>query len=219
MFFKGVSLLFLGFGIFVLVQVVMPFLAFKGWEIIAFERNSLLADPNPRGARQAVLGVSQDEFLVQTKDNFPAFFSNKKTLEPYYNEFSLSVPSIHLERAKVLVNSNDFSANLAQLPGTSFPGEKGNIFITGHSSLPINLDKKLVPFFKDLASVKVGDEIYLEVLGQKYTYTVMGLKIVDPKDVSVIEPPDEMGRYLTLMTCVPPGFNTKRLIVLSRLKI
>jgi LPXTG-site transpeptidase (sortase) family protein len=40
---------------------------------------------------------------------------------------------------------------------------------------------------------------------------------VDPKDVSVINPPDGSGRYLTLMTCVPPGFNAKRLIVLAKL--
>ncbi|KKQ08614.1 MAG: Sortase (Surface protein transpeptidase) [Candidatus Daviesbacteria bacterium GW2011_GWA1_36_8] len=197
----------------------MPYLAFKSWEIIAFDNDSLLVDPNPRGVRQAVLGVSEQEFSIQSIGNFPAFVSKRTILAPEYREFFLSIPKLKLEKIKVLTNSNDFSETLAQLPGTAMPGEKGNLFITGHSSLPINLDRKLVPFFKDLPNIKSGDEIILEAGNQKFIYTVMGLKIVDPKDISVIEPPEGLGRYLTLMTCVPPGFNTKRLIVLSKIKI
>lgn len=219
MIFKGFFLLLLGLGIFVLVQVVMPYLAFKSWEIIAFDNDSLLVDPNPRGVRQAVLGVSEQEFSIQSIGNFPAFVSSRTILTPEYRDFFLSVPKLKLEKIKVLTNSNDFSETLAQLPGTAMPGEKGNLFITGHSSLPINLDRKLVPFFKDLQNIKSGDEIILEAGNQIFIYIVMGLKIVEPKDISVIEPPEELGRYLTLMTCVPPGFNTKRLIVLSKLKI
>lgn len=218
MFIKGLSLLFLGFGIFVLVQVVMPLLSFKAFELFAFDQASILVDPDPRGTKEAVLGVSLDEVAISNIGNFPAFVGTSKNILPAYKEFKLSVPKLNLKDIKVMVYSNEFDAYLGQLPGSAMPGERGNTFITGHSSLPINLQKEQIPYFKDLPEIKPGDEIVVEANGQRFTYVTMGLKIVDPKDVSVINPPDNMGRYLTLMTCVPPGFNTKRLVVLSRLK-
>ena len=33
----------------------------------------------------------------------------------------------------------------------------------------------------------------------------------------VLNPPDNKGRYITLMTCYPPGLNFKRLIVLGKM--
>src|SRR3990167_2843571 len=87
MIFKGFFLLLLGLGIFVLVQVVMPYLAFKSCEIIAFDNDSLLVDPNPRGVRQAVLGVSEQEFSIQSIGNFPIFVSKRTILAPEYRKF------------------------------------------------------------------------------------------------------------------------------------
>lgn len=216
MFIRGFSLLFLGLGIFVLMQVVSPYIAFKSWELLAFDQNSLLADPNPSNglAGSGVLGVS-----IENRGDFPAFISkNGNIKQPLYKEFKLSVPSISLENVIVAVYSNDFDNMLAQLPGTAMPGEKGNVFITGHSSLPQNIAVNRKAFFINLPNVKKGDRVFADVLGQRFTYEVLGLRIVDPKDVSVIDPPDSGGRYLSLMTCVPPGFNTKRLVVFAKLQ-
>lgn len=212
---KGLSLLFLGFGIFVLMQVISPYIAFKAFELTTLDKNSLLADPNPSNgfAGGGVLGVS-----IENISDFPAFISKSGNLsQPLYKEFKLTVPAINLENVLVSVNSNNFDNILAQLPGTALPGEKGNVFITGHSSLPQNITVDRKAFFINLPNVKKNDLIYLDVLGQRFTYQVLGLRIVDPKDISVIEPPDKRGRYLSLMTCVPPGFNTKRLIVFAKL--
>lgn len=216
MFIKGLSLLFLGLGIFVLMQVVSPFIAFKAFELLAFDQNSLLADPHLSNGEVngGVLGVS-----IENVGDFPAFISrNGNVKQPLYKEFKLSVPSISLENVIVAVNSNDFDNMPAHLPGTALPGEKGNVFITGHSSLPQNIAVNHKAFFVNLPNVKKGDSIYVDVLGQRFTYEVLGLRIVDPKDISVIDPPDNRGRYLSLMTCVPPGFNTKRLIVFAKLQ-
>jgi LPXTG-site transpeptidase (sortase) family protein len=215
MLLKGVCLFSLGIGVFILVQVAMPFVAFKTWEVFALDSNQLLESPQVGSVNynNNVLGIS-----VEDINNFPAFFSINQTREIPYLEFKLSIPAINLNDITVKVNSNKFDETLAQLPGTSFPGEKGNIFISGHSSisqLQFNHQKAL---FVDLPKVKKGDEIQITALGQKFTYLVKGLKIVDSKDVSVINPPDHEGRYITLMTCVPPGFFAKRLIVLGELK-
>lgn len=209
---KVFSLLFLGFGIFILIQVVMPLVEYKIWEISINNQNISLISSDPG---QKVLGIS-----IESKDNFPALISNSKRLiPPSYQSFDLSIPSLKLENLKVVVDTNDFEQNLAHLPGSALPGEKGNTFITGHSSLPqLFRPGNFKAIFAHLPEIKKGESIILNAGGQKFEYVVSGLKIVDPKETWVINPPEENGRYLTLMTCVPPGLYLKRLIVLAEIK-
>lgn len=212
---KGLSLLFLGLGAFVLMQVIMPFVSFKAWEIFAFDYEQGLVDPAPVSAN----GDLAPDFHIETINNFPAIIGKKSQKPPSYKEFRLAIPKIKLDLAKVMVESLQFDEYLAHLPGSALPGEKGNVFITGHSMLPNFASKETKAFFAKLPDVKKGDEVIVDALGQRFVYTVTALKIVDPKDISVILPPDSSGRYISLMTCVPPGFNTKRLVVVAKLNI
>lgn len=212
---KGLSLLVLGFGVFVLMQVIMPFISFKFWETFAFASERGLIDPAPVSAN----GDLSPDFSIETIDNFPVILAKNKNLTSPYNEFKVSIPKIGLDSARTVVYSDVFDENLAHLPGSALPGEKGNAFITGHSMLPNLAPKGTKAFFAKLPDVKKGDEIIVDALGQRYIYKVTALNIVDPKDISVILPPDSNGRYISLMTCVPPGFNTKRLIVLAKLGV
>ncbi len=214
MLVKLFSLLLLGVGVFILVQVSLPFLAYKVWEVQSLDKSSLLVSPS-QDQQSQISGI-----LVKEVGDFPAFISSIPSLVEFpYQEFFLTIPSLKIKDLKVSVASNDFDQNPAQLPGTAFPGEKGNVFITGHSSLPqvTKANNPRLPFF-NLPNIKKQDEIKVLAGGQEFEYVVQGLKIVDPKEVGVINPPDLTGRYLTLMTCVPPGFNSKRLIVLAKLK-
>jgi LPXTG-site transpeptidase (sortase) family protein len=228
MYLRSVFLLLLGLGIFVLMQVVMPFLSYQIWEISSYDKSSLLVDPTDQRAGKLVSGKvlealmanSQTQWVIENINNFPAFVVSAKEgtiIKPPYKEFKVSIPSLDLKNAKTLVHSNSFEENLAHLKGTALPGDRGNVFITGHSSLP-NFFGGNKGQFVDLPKIKKGDEVLVEALGQKFTYIVLGIKIVDPKDTSVILPPDIEGRYLTLMTCVPPGLSTKRLVVLTKIK-
>lgn len=210
---KIISLFCLGFGVFVLVQVIMPLISYKFWEISINNQNIALASPNPDN--QSVLGIS-----IENTNNFPAFVSTNKRLFPAsYKEFKLSIPSLKLENINVMVDTNEFEQNLSHLPGSALPGEKGNVFIAGHSSLPqFFRPGNFKAIFANLPNIKKGESIILEAGGQRFEYIVESLKIVDPKEVWVINPPDNEGRYLSLMTCVPPGLYLKRLIVLARLR-
>lgn len=210
---KLLPLLFLGIGIFLLVQVAMPFISFKIWEAFIYtQQNVALVSPVDA---KAVLGVS-----VENINNFPVMTSsNKRSTSAPYDTFYISIPSIKLEKAQVLVDSNDFETHLSHLPGSALPGEKGNIFISGHSSLPqLFTQTNYKAIFSKLPDVKKGDIIIVSTSGQRFEYVVEGLKIVDPKETWVINPPDQTGRYLSLMTCVPPGLHLKRLVVLAKLK-
>lgn len=204
------ALTFLSLGTFALMQVFLPVASYQVWELALRYSNQLLI--SPQSSQSQVLGIS-----IETKDSFPAIVSElRRGRVAPFTQFSLSIPKINLEEIPVLVDSNDFSKTLAHLPGSALPGEKGNLFITGHSASGF-LFKKQEDYFAKLPSIKKGDEIIAAVGGSKFKYTVIELKIVSPTDLSVINPADASGRYISLNTCVPPGINTKRLIVIGKI--
>ncbi|MBI2597349.1 class E sortase [Candidatus Daviesbacteria bacterium] len=208
---KIIPLGFLSVGIFLLVQIILPVISFQIWLIGQKYSNNLMISPSsPK--RGQILGVS-----VQNQQTFPAFVSATSRETPVnFNEFSLTIPKLKINQAPVLVDSNDLSKGLVHLPGSALPGEKGNIFISGHSALNKLFSLKSVPF-ANLTNLKKGDQILVEALGVKFKYEVFEIKVVDPSDLSVIAPSDPQGRYISLMTCVPPGLNYKRLVVLGKM--
>ncbi len=209
---KLVSLAFLALGIFALMQVILPIASYQIWELSLKYSNQLLV--SPRAPQTQVLGIS-----IENKDNFPAIVSSlRRESQPPFAQFSLSIPKIGLKEVPVLVDSNDFSSTLAHLPGSALPGEKGNAFITGHSAGNFLFSKtQQEAYFAKLPDVKKGDEIIVAAAGIQFKYRVVELRIVSPTDLSVIYPLDETGRYISLMTCVPPGINLKRLIVIGKM--
>ncbi|MFA6453633.1 MAG: class E sortase [Microgenomates group bacterium] len=204
----------LGIGVFLLTQVIMPIVSFKAWEAFVYSQQNV-ALVSPSLDSKSVLGVS-----IENRNNFPVITSNnKRSIPASYNTFTVSVPGIKLDAAEVSVDSNTFETHLSHLPGSALPGEKGNVFISGHSSLPQFFKQdNYKAIFSKLPDIKKGDSIIVTAGGQKFEYIVKGLTIVNPQETWVINPPDETGRYLTLMTCVPPGLNTKRLTVQAKLK-
>lgn len=208
---KLLSLGFLSVGVFILVQILLPLVSFKLWEIGQKYSNQLLISPKSPKDKN-FLGIS-----IKNQGNFPSFISNlKRESSPNYSEFSLSVPSLNIDNSPVEVDSNDLSKRLAHLPGSALPGEKGNVFISGHSAISW-IFKNQKAIFQKLQDIKKGDKIFVSANGVDFTYQVMEITVVNPSDLSVINSPDQLGRYITLMTCVPPGLNTKRLVVLGKM--
>lgn len=197
-------IILISIGLLLLAQVTIPLLIYKLWEVTNLE--SVLISPFPKETFYP--GIS-----IKTTDNFPAFFSSlTRTSVAPFSQFEISIPKLDIDSALVAVDSNDLDKGLAHLPGSALPGEQGNVFISGHSSVLFNNN------FSKLSKLKLGDEIKVKVSETEFQYRVLSTKVVDPKDVSVIAPPDSAGRYLSLMTCVPPGLNIKRLVVLGELR-
>lgn len=215
---KFLSLSALGFGVFILMQLALPLLSYKLWELTSLPTLAPLIDP-VRGDPQKrdVLGIS----VFTTSNNFPALSSTRsRDSVPSFATFTLSVPKLEIFQAEVIVDSNDIDKSLAHLPGTPLPGEKGNVFISGHSAAVVRpkLNDPYKSIFNALHNMRPKDKIAVTAGGQTFNYQVIGFKMVSPYDMSVVEPPDPSGRYISLMTCVPPGINTKRLVVLGRLE-
>lgn len=213
---KFLSLSALGFGVFILMQVGLPLLSYKLWELTNLP--TPLIDPvGGDSQKKEVLGIS----VSTASNNFPAL-SSTRTREsvPSFATFTLSVPKLEIFQAEVIVDSNDIDKSLAHLPGTALPGEKGNVFISGHSAAIVRpkLNDPYKSIFSALHNMRPEDKIAVTAGGQTFNYQVIGFKMVSPYDMSVVEPPDPSGRYISLMTCIPPGINTKRLVVLGRLE-
>ncbi|OGD94609.1 hypothetical protein A3F02_00690 [Candidatus Curtissbacteria bacterium RIFCSPHIGHO2_12_FULL_38_9b] len=137
---------------------------------------------------------------------------------PIPEEFYISIPKLKINEAKVKVNSLNFYNYLAHFPGSALPGEVGNSFITGHSVLPqFNDPDNYRTIFTKLSDLEVGDDIDVKIRNRRLRFVVQYAKIVNPHDLTVLSPISQNGRNLTLMTCVPPGTNTKRLVVITSL--
>lgn len=196
-------------GIIILLQVILPAISFQFWALGQKMNNQILISPVQQD--EQVLGIS-----IESKDNFPAFVSSAALTQRVYDKFSLSIPKLKIQNADVYVDENDLSKGLAHLPGSALPGERGNVFISGHSAIRSNLSIEKV-LFSNLTDLKKGDRIIIDTPGSKFIYEVAGFKVVDPSDLSVISPQEPAGRYISLMTCVPPGLNFKRLVVLGKM--
>jgi len=118
----------------------------------------------------------------------------------------LRIPRLRLE-APVLEGTDETTLNRAvgHIEDTALPGANGNSGIAGHRD----------GFFRPLKDIVVGDAIELETVQRhKEIYRVERTWIVDPEDVSVIDPTP--ARSLTLVTCYPfyfIGSAPKRFIV------
>lgn len=210
---KIIPISFLFLGIFFLMQIILPYLSFQIWEIgLSLENKGLISPQMDISSKSNILGIS-----IQNNEDFSYFISSaQRHKDPKFLEFSITVPKLRLEKVDVLVDSNDLTNKLAHLPGSALPGEKGNVFISGHSALNFFKGVKKAPF-ANLADLKKGDQIEVLTDGTRFVYEVISLRIVKPDELSVISAPESLGRYITLMTCVPPGLNFKRLIVLGKM--
>jgi len=99
-------------------------------------------------------------------------------------------------------------------PTTAFPGEEGNVVVTGHSSYFPWDPGRFKDVFALLHDVQVGDKIYMYYNQKRYDFEVYETKVVLPSQVDVLT--QEGGDRLTLITCTPVGTNLKRLVILAK---
>lgn len=97
---------------------------------------------------------------------------------------------------------------VGQHPGTADPGQPGNMVLSAHNDI-------FGEFFRDLDTLKPGDEIFVNTASGEYVYHVTGLKIVEPTDVDVMQPTRDAS--ITLISCYPYMVDTQRIVVFGEL--
>jgi sortase A len=107
----------------------------------------------------------------------------------------LEAPSVDLA-ATVLEGSDEETLIRAagHIEATALPGEPGNIGIAAHRDT----------IFRPVRRLRAGDPLVLTTSDRVYRYRVTGTRIVEPDDVSVLNPSERPT--LTLVTCYPFSF-------------
>jgi sortase A len=158
---------------------------------IASSPQSSLGDPYPKAS---ISYPSSYTNALRTDDGIMATIS--------IPSISLKLPVRHGTSEQVL------NQGLGHLYGTSLPvgGESTRSVIAGHRGKPNNL---LLTRADELSS---GDMIYVDVMGERLSYKVSTVSVIEPEQVSeltVVKGKD----MITLLTCTPYGVNTHRLVI------
>jgi sortase A len=117
-----------------------------------------------------------------------------------------------VEAAKVL-NKN----GIGHYPGTQMPGQVGNFAVAAHRTT-------YGAPFKPIASLQVGDKIYVQTQDGYFTYAFRGLEYVRPTGVGVLAPVPQFAgiaptdRILTLTSCNPMFSAAERIIAYAALE-
>lgn len=197
----------------IIVGVLLLFWAL--YPVISFEVYSKFFIKNQAKINNTNSNKLQD--LTKASLWFPSVNSKAISQNINIKEYSLTIPKLNIENAKVIVGGEDLKKSLIQFVPTSLPGENGNVVILGHSTLPqLYNTKDYKTIFTYLSSLKEGDQIEVKLGDQTFLYKVYEMFVVKPDKVSVLNQKFD-DSYLTLITCVPPGTYWNRLIVKAKL--
>ncbi|MBR2543330.1 class E sortase [Candidatus Saccharibacteria bacterium] len=97
---------------------------------------------------------------------------------------------------------------------SAFPGEVGNLVITGHSAGDVYSSNQYKYIFSGLERLEDGDLIYVNYNSVRYTYSVFRKEVIEPTNVAALVI-DTNKPILTLITCTPLGTARFRLLVFA----
>lgn len=122
----------------------------------------------------------------------------------------LQIPAIGIDAPVVQGDGwEQLKKGVGQRIGTVNPGDKGNVVLSAHNDI-------FGEIFRYLDQLEPGDEIVLYTSQRAYVYTVIGTKVVEPTDVSVMDTTAEPT--ITLISCYPYLIDDQRIVVQGRLK-
>ncbi len=150
--------------------------------------------------------------LLQSNFTYKNDRYENKNFELIIDKLNIKSPVIlDVDPVNKDVYNQELTKGVAHMKGTAMPGDKGNVFIYGHSSSDIKSPYDKI--FSNLNNLNNDDKIIINYKNSVYTYRVIEKKIVEKTDLSVIE--QKNNSLLTLMTCWPLGTTEKRLIIIA----
>lgn len=201
------SLILITLGIATFTTVAYPLLSYQLTYSPGFQKNSLIS-PNPTFVDE-VVNTSFDYTDAST------WFSEvgKSAEASSYSVYTLTIPKLGIDHAVVRSDHTDLKQSLIHYVGTALPGNLGNTVIFGHSVLPQFFNpQNYLTIFSTLYRLKPSDTMEIAADGATYTYKISEIYETTPDDLSPLAQVYN-GRYLTLITCTPPGTYLRRLII------
>lgn len=201
--YLGIILMILGIGVLAYVPATWLWGWYEQRDLRSnFEQESAAALTMNKEVLDKLRGQADSEKLRQLAIAAKSRLSSEQTIA------RLEIPKIGVNA--IVVEGTTESAlrkGLGHLEETPLPGMGGNFGIAG--------DRVLYggPFL-NLNELTEGDEMNLRTSYGDFTYVVTGSQIIDPEDVSVLQP---VGyEAITLVTCDPPWGTSHRLVVKGR---
>ncbi len=106
-------------------------------------------------------------------------------------------------------DNKSITLSVGHFPNTAMPGQVGNFAVVGHRSY------RYGAYFNRLDELEPGDTVRIKTADGIFTYCVDSKSVVEPTDISVLDPTDTAT--MTLVTCTPIRTATHRLIVKGHL--
>lgn len=140
----------------------------------------------------------------------------RPTVEIVISKIKVSAPMVWSKSENEKEQLADLQNGVAHFPYTAFPGQAGNMIISGHSSNYIWVKGSYNYIFRKLNDLNLGDIAEVKTVQQNgktivYRYEVNEKFSTVPNDERIFE--DSENPVLTLSTCWPIGSNSRRLIV------
>ncbi len=175
--------------------------------------------------KKQLLELVDSEKTKNTKQEYASFSGIFDDITPPDNRIIIpkigkNIPIVETEKGALYASDwntfskailEDLKRGVVRYPGSARPGQKGNVFITGHSSYYPWDDGKFKDVFALLPHLEIGDEIIIYFNQKKYRYKIAEKKEVKPQNTEILKPTDDFR--LTLMTCTPVGTNLRRLVI------
>lgn len=122
----------------------------------------------------------------------------------------LHLPAIWNSPAPVVQGDGweQLKQGVGQHVGSANPGQPGNLVLSAHNDIFGEL-------FRHLDDLKAGDEIIVSTGLRDFTYRVTGTSVVQPTEVSVMNPTSRST--VTLISCYPYLIDDQRIVVTGEL--
>lgn len=161
-----------------------------------------------REYNESLAGQSDDRFWMTEEER--KVYQETLTLEGTDVMAYLSAPTIGVYDVPVYHGTSNavLQVGVGHFEGSSLPigGPSTHTVLSGHTGMAG------MKMFSDLESIRNGDLFQISVLNEVLTYEVDDRHQVVPEEVKYldIEPGQD---YCTLITCVPIGINSERLLI------
>lgn len=163
----------------------------------------------------------KNEEIVEEAKSEEAVIAKTAEIKSHLPQSNYDVSANRVIITKIGVNAPVVEANNAEyglsqgawrIPETSTPDKGGNTVITGHRFKYLPPHNMTFYLFHKIEEGDIVSAIWDE---KDYYYRVKEIKIVEPSDLSVLDPTEKPT--LTMFTCHPIYSTDKRLVVISEL--
>jgi len=128
----------------------------------------------------------------------------------------VTLSNIPIEKIKKADYDEYLYDGVVKYPYTTDPGQKGNVFIFGHTSYYWWKKNPYGTVFSKIPRLRHGDIMELTWNWKKYKYEIFKKLILSPTQVSWVYKKYKNWEFLTIMGCYPIGSDSQRMVIIAK---